>query len=258
MMNIDDVRDFDAMLKRRIHSYRQNLRDWLAPHRLTLRDARMYRVLVPMRGVYTPGFQALPAVSWAFIELVTNEGPTGTGEWSVQLDSRSRACVERLRAEPGRNLLDAEFEAFRGAELRARHLGEGDGGERLADRQVYALPMRSRRAEIMALAVGLVDRALGHADGPADRCDDLGDRNFGGVAGEPIAPGGAAQGRHDSRPRQAFQHLGDSCLRQTRLGGDRRRVDLPIRMSCQVGGNDDAIIGELAQDDHVTMSRGQR
>src|SRR6476660_857532 len=110
MLNIDDVRDFDAMLKRRIHSYRQNLRDWLAPHRLTLRDARMYRVLVPMRGVYTPGFQALPAVSWAFIELVTNEGPTGTGEWSVQLDSRSRACVERLRAEPGRNLLDAEFE----------------------------------------------------------------------------------------------------------------------------------------------------
>ena len=51
MMNIDDVRDFDAMLKRRIRSYRQNLRDWLAPHRLTLRDARIYRVLVPMRGV---------------------------------------------------------------------------------------------------------------------------------------------------------------------------------------------------------------
>jgi L-alanine-DL-glutamate epimerase-like enolase superfamily enzyme len=110
MLNIDDVRDFDGMLKRRIGLYRQKLRDWLAPHRMTLRDARIHRVLIPMRGVYTPGFQALPAVSWGFIELMTNEGLTGTGEWSVQLDPRARACVDRLRAEPGRNLLDAEFE----------------------------------------------------------------------------------------------------------------------------------------------------
>ena len=41
---------------------------------------------------------------------MTNEGPTGTGEWSVQLDSRSRACVERFRAETVRKMLDTEFE----------------------------------------------------------------------------------------------------------------------------------------------------
>ena len=109
-LNLDDVRDFDAMLKRRCGLYREKLADWLAPHKLTLAEARVHRVLVPMVGVYTPGWMALPAVSWEFVELVTNEGLVGTGEWSVDIEDSTRAAVDELRATPGINLLDPRFE----------------------------------------------------------------------------------------------------------------------------------------------------
>ncbi len=110
MINVDDVRDFDAMLKRRISLFREKLRDRLAPHRLTLRQARVHKVLIPMVGVYTPGWQALPAVSWEFIELVTDQGLIGTGEWSVNLDDKARNCLAALENTPGRNLLDIDLE----------------------------------------------------------------------------------------------------------------------------------------------------
>ena len=109
-LNLDDVRDFDAMLKRRCGLYREKLADWLEPHKLTLAEARVHRVLVPMVGVYTPGWMALPAVSWEFVELVTNEGLVGTGEWSVDIEDSTRAAVDELRATPGINLLDPRFE----------------------------------------------------------------------------------------------------------------------------------------------------
>jgi len=63
-----------------------------------------------MVGLYTPGWQALPAWSWGFVELVTNEGPVGTGEWSVAVDEPARAAIGRLRATPSANLLDDEWE----------------------------------------------------------------------------------------------------------------------------------------------------
>ena len=110
LLNIDDVRDFDAMLQGRIDRYRAKLRDWLAPHRLTLREARLHKVLIPMVGVYTPGWQALPACSWEFVELVTEQGLTGTGEWSIQVNDKTRECLEQLRNNPGRNLCDPDFE----------------------------------------------------------------------------------------------------------------------------------------------------
>src|SRR3954469_16648934 len=110
MLNLDDLRDFDAHLKRRIERYRAKLRDWLAPHRLTLAEARVHRVLIPMVGVYTPGWQALPACSWTFVELVTNEGLVGTGEWSIDLDESAQRCLHQLRESPKQNLLDAQFE----------------------------------------------------------------------------------------------------------------------------------------------------
>ncbi len=110
MICVDDVRDFDAMLKRRIAAFRLKLSDWLSPHRLTLAEARVHKVLIPMVGVYTPGWQALPAVSWEFIELVTNEGLIGTGEWSVNLDDQARNCLLQLANEPTRNLLSPDLE----------------------------------------------------------------------------------------------------------------------------------------------------
>lgn len=110
MMNVADVRDFDAMLQRRIALYREKLRDWLAPHRLTLAEARVHKVLIPMVGVYTPGWEALPAISWEFIELVSSEGLVGTGEWSIQLDENARNCLDQLKSDPARNLLDPELE----------------------------------------------------------------------------------------------------------------------------------------------------
>jgi L-alanine-DL-glutamate epimerase-like enolase superfamily enzyme len=110
MTNVDDVRDFDAMLKRRSNLYLQKLRDWLAPHRLTLETARVNKVLIPMAGVYTPGWQALPAVSWEFIELVTKQGLVGTGEWSINLDNRARNCLQQLKEDPDRNLLDLDLQ----------------------------------------------------------------------------------------------------------------------------------------------------
>jgi L-alanine-DL-glutamate epimerase-like enolase superfamily enzyme len=109
-MNISDLRDFDGMLKRRIVSHREKLKDWLAPHRLTLAEARVRKVLIPMVGVYTPGWQALPAISWEFVELISKEGPVGTGEWSIRLDEKAKNCVEQLRSDPQKNLLDLELE----------------------------------------------------------------------------------------------------------------------------------------------------
>jgi len=61
LQNISDIRDFDAMLLRRLKGFRSKFRDWLAPHTLTFAKARVHHVLMPMVGVYTPGWQALPA-----------------------------------------------------------------------------------------------------------------------------------------------------------------------------------------------------
>lgn len=110
MINVDDVRDFDAMLKNRIRLYQEKLCDWIAPHRLTFDQARVHKVLIPTVGVYTPGWQALPAISWVFVELATKEGLTGTGEWSVGLDNRARTCLDRLNSKPGQNLLSLDLE----------------------------------------------------------------------------------------------------------------------------------------------------
>src|SRR6478672_182612 len=110
LLNIDDIRDFDAMLQGRIDRYRAKLRDWLAPHRLTLREARLHKVLIPMVGVYTPGWQALPACSWEFVELVTEQGLTGTGEWSVELEGATENALEQLKDTPTKNLLDNDLE----------------------------------------------------------------------------------------------------------------------------------------------------
>ena len=110
MHNIDDVRQFDTTLKKRIAGFREKLADWLAPNRLTLAEARVHKVLIPMVGVYTPGWQALPAFSWEFVELVTNEGMVATGEWAVRLDESTKSSLERLRQNPGHNLLDLDLE----------------------------------------------------------------------------------------------------------------------------------------------------
>src|SRR4051812_9236546 len=103
----DDLREFDAHLRARCAEVGARLADRLAGERLTLAAARVHRVLVPMVGVYTPGWQALPAVSWGFVELVTHEGLVGTGEWSIEVDGRAHAALARLDGQPGKNLLDA-------------------------------------------------------------------------------------------------------------------------------------------------------
>ena len=110
----DDLVDFDAYLQGRVTRARMELIEALGQHRLTLREARVHRVLIPMIGVYTPGWQALPAWSWDFVELVTNEGPVGVGEWSVGLDPLARGALARLRQAPETDLLSAEFEVALG------------------------------------------------------------------------------------------------------------------------------------------------
>ena len=110
MINVDDVRDFDGFLKKRISRFKENLADQLAPHHLTLAEARVHKVLIPMVGVYTPGWQALPAASWEFVELVTDQGLIGTGEWPIDLDAEAKDCLDRLPQQPGRNLLDLDLE----------------------------------------------------------------------------------------------------------------------------------------------------
>lgn len=107
---IDDLVEFDAFLKARCVDARTRLLDMLGDARLTLADARVHRVLIPMTGVYTPGFQALPACSWEFVELVTDQGPVGSGEWSITLPSDTRAALAALRGEPDTNLLDQSLE----------------------------------------------------------------------------------------------------------------------------------------------------
>jgi L-alanine-DL-glutamate epimerase-like enolase superfamily enzyme len=108
--DIGDLRDFDQFLRGRSAAVRARLRDLLAGRRLTLAQVRRHRVLLPMVGVYTPGWQALPACSWEFVELVTNEGLVGTGEWSVQLDEAAIDALQQLADTPGKNLLDDDLE----------------------------------------------------------------------------------------------------------------------------------------------------
>jgi L-alanine-DL-glutamate epimerase-like enolase superfamily enzyme len=110
MLAIDDLRDFDAHLRTRSAQAGERLREALSGRRLTLREARVHHQLLPMVGLYTPGWQALPAWSWGFVELVTNEGPVGTGEWSVAVDELAQDALGRLRARPDANLLDREWE----------------------------------------------------------------------------------------------------------------------------------------------------
>jgi hypothetical protein len=53
LINVDDLRDYDAFLKRRGATFRQKLADWLQPHRLTLAEARVHRVLIPALSRWT-------------------------------------------------------------------------------------------------------------------------------------------------------------------------------------------------------------
>jgi len=108
--SIADLRDFDIFLRFQCEAVRGKLRDLLAGKRLTLAEARRHKVLIPMVGVYTPGWQALPACSWEFVELVTKEGPIGTGEWSIRLDQPAIDALRLLEAEPGKNLLEEDLE----------------------------------------------------------------------------------------------------------------------------------------------------
>jgi len=110
MHDIGDLREFDGFLRGRCAQLRMKLRDLLAGRRLTLAEIRRHRVLLPMVGVYTPGWQALPACSWEFVELITREGLTGTGEWSVQLDPITIEALQRVKSSPDRNLLDEDPE----------------------------------------------------------------------------------------------------------------------------------------------------
>jgi hypothetical protein len=108
--DIHDIRAFDAFLNSQCELARSRLADLLAPHRLTVAEARVHRVLIPMVGTYTPGFQALPAASWGFVELATHEGLVGTGEWSIDLPSETRRALERIEGDPEMNILSLPFE----------------------------------------------------------------------------------------------------------------------------------------------------
>ena len=110
MQSIGDLKDFDVFLRLQCSAIRSKLRDMLAGKSLTLAEARRHKVLIPMVGVYTPGWQALPACSWEFIELVTREGITGTGEWSVRLDQTAIDGLKLLAEQPNKNLLDDDLE----------------------------------------------------------------------------------------------------------------------------------------------------
>lgn len=110
LQNISDIRDFDAMLLRRLKGFRSKFRDWLAPHTLTFAKARVHHVLMPMVGVYTPGWQALPACAWYFVEIETHEGLVGTGEWPTELPQETRETIDQLIASPGANVLDVRLE----------------------------------------------------------------------------------------------------------------------------------------------------
>jgi L-alanine-DL-glutamate epimerase-like enolase superfamily enzyme len=107
---LDDLREYDAIVQARCREARARLSELLSGKLLTLAQARVHRVLIPMLGVYTPGSQALPAVSWGFVELVSKQGPIGTGEWSIDLDQTARRALTRLQAEPELNLLDPSLE----------------------------------------------------------------------------------------------------------------------------------------------------
>jgi L-alanine-DL-glutamate epimerase-like enolase superfamily enzyme len=63
-----------------------------------------------MIGTYTPGLQALPAASWAFVEIATHEGLVGTGEWSIELPDETRIALDEIDENPGTNILGLEYE----------------------------------------------------------------------------------------------------------------------------------------------------
>ncbi len=122
--------------------------------------------------------------------------------------------------------------------------------QRLLDRAVDRRPMRPGRAIMGARAFGDMDRALGQADVAVDRGDHLGDRDRSRPPRQAVAARGPPRRRCQPGMGQRLQHLGDRRPRQPGFGGDRCGGDLPPGVGGEMGGDDDAVIGELAQDDH--------
>ena len=98
--------------------------------------------------------------------------------------------------------------------------------------------------------IGDMDRALGGPDIAVDRGHHLGDRDRIRPPRQAIAAGGAARRPDQAGMSQRLQDLGDGGARQPGFEGQRRRGQLPIGIGRQMGGDDDAVIRELAQDDH--------
>ena len=119
--------------------------------------------------------------------------------------------------------------------------------------------MRTGRAVGGALATGLMDQAFGDADVAIDRGDYFRDRDRGRKAGQPIPAGGAARRGYEPGMGQRLQQLGNSRLRQPRRGRYRSGIGLTIRMRGQMRGDNDAVIGEFAENDHCEAEPdGQR
>ena len=95
-----------------------------------------------------------------------------------------------------------------------------------------------------------MDRALGQPDIAVDRSHDFGYRNRRRGARQAVPPAGTPRRRDQAGVRQCLEDLGDGGLRQSRLRRHRAGSDLSRRIGGQVSGDDDAVIGELAEDDH--------
>jgi len=93
-------------------------------------------------------------------------------------------------------------------------------------------------------------RALGKADIAIDRRDHLGDRNRLCPASQTITAGGTPGRRYQTGMGQALQQLSNSCLGQSRCCSDRTGGYLAVRQRGEVGSDNDAVIGELAEDNH--------
>ena len=107
---------------------------------------------------------------------------------------------------------------------RRQHLRQGDAAQGIDHHVVDAAPVGAHAAGLLDAAVAGVDAALGHAERAFQRLDDLDQADRLGGAGQPVAAGGAAEGRDQPGLGQWLEYLGHGRRLQTRAFGQFRRA----------------------------------
>ena len=133
--------------------------------------------------------------------------------------------------------------------------GEGEIASAPWTARVTGIPAHLRGAVVLDAAAGLAGRrAVGEADGPLERLDDLGDADGLGRAGEPVAAAAAARRGDEPGRRERLRELRDGRA-GARATGPRAPAPSASLAPRQVGEEDDGVVRQPRHPDHPSPPR---